>query len=94
MALYSGIQTYQTFTNDDEVCIPRLSSILLVVITGTINCLVLQNTQWVLIRNQVAFEYRLHSSFQMRLQKGFDLIVIKQRQILSLEPLIVKLFAQ
>ena len=26
-----GIQTYQILTNDDEVCIPRLSSILLAV---------------------------------------------------------------
>ena len=24
-----GVQTYQIFTNDDEVCIPSLSSILL-----------------------------------------------------------------
>ena len=31
MALNSRIQTYQTLTNDDEVCIPRLSSILLAV---------------------------------------------------------------
>ena len=31
MALNSGIQTYQILTNDDEVCIPRLSSILLAV---------------------------------------------------------------
>jgi hypothetical protein len=29
MALNSGIQTYQILTNDDEVCIPSLSSILL-----------------------------------------------------------------
>ena len=27
MALNSGIQTNQILTNDDEVCIPRLSSI-------------------------------------------------------------------
>jgi len=26
-----GVQTYQIFTNDDEVCIPSLSSILLAV---------------------------------------------------------------
>ena len=32
MALNSGIQTYQILTNDDEVCIPSLSSILLAVI--------------------------------------------------------------
>ena len=32
LALNSGIQTYQILTNDDEVCIPRLSSILLAVI--------------------------------------------------------------
>ena len=29
--LNSGIQTNQILTNDDEVCIPRLSSILLAV---------------------------------------------------------------
>ena len=28
LALNSGIQTYQILINDDEVCIPRLSSIL------------------------------------------------------------------
>ena len=32
LALNSGIQTYQILTNDDEVCIPSLSSILLAVI--------------------------------------------------------------
>ena len=32
MALKLGIQTYQILTNDDEVCIPSLSSILLAVI--------------------------------------------------------------
>ena len=31
LALNSGIQTNQILTNDDEVCIPRLSSILLAV---------------------------------------------------------------
>ena len=31
LALNSGIETYQILTNDDEVCIPRLSSILLAV---------------------------------------------------------------
>ena len=31
MALNTGIQTNQLLTNDDEVCIPRLSSILLAV---------------------------------------------------------------
>ena len=31
LALNSGIQTYQILTNDDKVCIPRLSSILLAV---------------------------------------------------------------
>ena len=31
MTLNSGIQTYQILTNDDEVCIPSLSSILLAV---------------------------------------------------------------
>ena len=31
LALKLGIQTYQIFTNDDEVCIPSLSSILLAV---------------------------------------------------------------
>ena len=30
LALKLGIQTYQILTNDDEVCIPRLSSILAV----------------------------------------------------------------
>ena len=29
IALKLGIQTYQILTNDDEVCIPSLSSILL-----------------------------------------------------------------
>ena len=29
LALNSGIHTYQILTNDDEVCIPSLSSILL-----------------------------------------------------------------
>ena len=29
LPLNSGIQTYQILTNDDEVCIPSLSSILL-----------------------------------------------------------------
>ena len=33
LALDSGIQTNQILTNDDEVCIPRLSSILLAVLT-------------------------------------------------------------
>ena len=33
LALNSGIQTYQILTNDDEVCIPSLSSILLAVQT-------------------------------------------------------------
>ena len=32
LALNSGIQNYQILTNDDEVCIPRLSSILLAVL--------------------------------------------------------------
>ena len=31
MALKLGIQTYQILTNEDEVCIPSLSSILLAV---------------------------------------------------------------
>ena len=31
MALKLGIQTYQLWTNDDEVCIPSLSSILIAV---------------------------------------------------------------
>ena len=31
MALKTEIQTYQILTNDDEVCIPSLSSILLAV---------------------------------------------------------------
>jgi hypothetical protein len=31
LALKLGIQTYQILTNDDEVCIPCLSSILLAV---------------------------------------------------------------
>ena len=31
LALNLGIQTYQILTNDDEVCIPSLSSILLAV---------------------------------------------------------------
>ena len=32
MALNSGIKTHQILTNDDEVCIPSLSSILLAVL--------------------------------------------------------------
>ena len=32
LALNSGIQTYQILTNDNEVCIPSLSSILLAVV--------------------------------------------------------------
>ena len=32
MFLNSGIQTYQILTNDDEVCMPSLSSILLAVV--------------------------------------------------------------
>ena len=32
LALDLGPQTYQIFTNDDEVCIPSLSSILLAVL--------------------------------------------------------------
>ena len=32
MALELGIQTYQILTNDDEVCIPCLSSIILAVV--------------------------------------------------------------
>jgi hypothetical protein len=31
LALNSGIQTNQNLTNDDKVCIPRVSSILLAV---------------------------------------------------------------
>ena len=31
MALKLGIETYQILTNDDEVCIPSLSSIILAV---------------------------------------------------------------
>ena len=34
MALNSGIQTNQILTNNDEVCIPRLSSIFLAVTEG------------------------------------------------------------
>ena len=34
LALNSGTKTYQILTNDDEVCIPSLSSILLAVICG------------------------------------------------------------
>ena len=36
----SGIQTYQMFTNDDEVCIPSLSSIFLAVI-----CVAIKNSK-------------------------------------------------
>ena len=32
LALKLGIQTYQILTNDDEICIPSLSSILLAVV--------------------------------------------------------------
>ena len=34
MALKLGIQTYQILANDDEVCIPSHSSILLAVMTN------------------------------------------------------------
>ena len=34
MALISGIQAYQIFTKDDEVCTPHLSSILLAVLNS------------------------------------------------------------
>jgi hypothetical protein len=40
MALKLGIQTYQILTNDDEVCIPSLSSILLAVIFVGESCLI------------------------------------------------------
>ena len=33
LALNTGLQTYQILTNDDEVCIPSLSIILLVVMS-------------------------------------------------------------
>ena len=36
LALNSGIQTYQILTNDDEVCIPSLFSILLAVLRDVI----------------------------------------------------------
>ena len=36
LVLNLGIQTYQILTNDDEVCIPSLSSILLAVPNVTI----------------------------------------------------------
>ena len=39
MVLDSGIQTTQILTNDDEVCIPRLSSILLAVLERRELCL-------------------------------------------------------
>ena len=34
LALNSRIQTYQILTNDNEICIPSLSSILLAVMTN------------------------------------------------------------
>ena len=34
MLLNSGIQTYQILTNDDEVCIPSLSSIILLAVSS------------------------------------------------------------
>ena len=37
LALKLGIQTYQILTNDDEACIPSLSSILLAVPRGFIS---------------------------------------------------------
>ena len=37
MALKLGIQTYQILTNDDEVCIPSLSSIRLAVQMNYVN---------------------------------------------------------
>ena len=43
LALKLGIQTYQILTNDDEVCIPSLSSILLAVTKLT------QNMQYVVV---------------------------------------------
>ena len=37
LVLNSGIQSYQILTNDDEVCIPSLSSILLTVLVIQVN---------------------------------------------------------
>ena len=45
LALNSWIQTYQILTNDDEVCIPSLSSILIAV-APCIKLSMLINTQW------------------------------------------------
>ena len=39
LPLNSGIKTYQILTNDNEVCIPRLSSILLAVHIKEFVCL-------------------------------------------------------
>ena len=43
LALNSGIQTCQILTNDDEVCIPSLSSILIAVRDETIGNFLPQN---------------------------------------------------
>jgi hypothetical protein len=39
LALRLGIQTYQTLTSNDEVCIPSLSNILLAVLDFLTHCL-------------------------------------------------------
>ena len=44
MALNSGIQTNQMLTKDDEVCIPRLSSILLAVKTPKFLAIILDQS--------------------------------------------------
>ena len=47
MHLNSGIKTYQILTNDDDVCIPSLSSILIAVRTyGTTIISHLKRNEW------------------------------------------------
>ena len=57
-----GIQTYQILTNDDEVCIPRLSSILLAVLPmiipavelGTITLICFSRSAQILLSKSIA----------------------------------------
>ena len=59
LALNSGIQTYQTLTNDDEVCIPSLSSILLAV------------TDDIADQNPIMYLYIFRFDIQIRVTKFY-----------------------
>jgi hypothetical protein len=56
MALNSGIQTYQILTNDDEVCIPSLSSIRLAVSDDTYNLYSWEIAYFVRYLNEIVAE--------------------------------------